>query len=151
MHEECLRELDVDGYMLTEYILPNRWNQWAVMVVCAWCLTTFPFRNLIHPDSGSWISYVWSIGGLAPGLAELSWKLAPWTLAFMLVVHVAEATHMVRTRMRRYEVEMFSVVWWCWVADCFVEGFGSFVRVDEVVSERKGEKEKLKGLQKGKL
>jgi Protein of unknown function (DUF2470) len=151
MHEYCLKELDVDGTMLQEYRLPNQWWQWTLMIVCGWCFTTLPFRSLIHPSSNSWISSVYSVGGKAPWLAEFAYTVAPLTLGIMLFVHGWEAMTMVRTRMRRYEVEMFSGVWWCWVLDCFVEGVGSFVRVDDTVLKIKEAKEKQpKNLGRGK-
>ena len=70
----------------------------------------------------------------------------------MFVIHSAEAVHMVTGRLRRYQVECFSGVWWEWVADNFFEGAGAYVRFDEMVKEKREAKEKGKpeGLKKGK-
>lgn len=152
MHEECLTKLGVDGVMLTEYRLPNRLWQWGMVGISLWNFGTLPFRESILPSSGSWISQVWSLGGLLPGLAKLTYTLAPATLWFMIVMHAGEAVYMGTTVMRRYEVEIFSGVWWAWVLDTATEGFGSFVRLEGLVREIKEAKEKGRpqGLGRGK-
>lgn len=42
---------------------------------------------------------------------------------------------MISGRLRRFNVETFSRVWWCWVGACLFEGFGAFMRFDEVVAD----------------
>ncbi len=92
------------------------------------------------------ISKIYSVGGYAPWLAEFTYTIAPLALTIMLCIHGWEAVIMARTRMRRYEVEMFSWLWWAWVGDAFVEGIGAFVRVDETMERMKEKKVKPQGL-----
>ena len=148
MHETCIKELDVDGVVLDRFVSPNRWWQIGLFTICSVVFTTLPFRSLIKPETHSVISKIYSLGGYAPWLANFAYTVAPLTLTIMCMIHGYEAWTMARTRMRRYEVEMFNWVWWCWVGDAFIEGIGAFVRVDETVAAMKEKKEKMKGLGK---
>ena len=150
MHETCLKELNVDGVMLDRNVPPNRWWQIALFTTCFVCFTTFPLRPLIKPETHSFISAIYSVGGYAPWLAEFTYTVAPLALTGMLCIHGWEATFMTRTRMRRYEVELFSWLWWAWVGDAFVEGFGAFLRIDETVEGMKEKKVSPTGLAKPK-
>ena len=133
MHQIALKGLDVEDVRVERYTLPNRWWQWCLGVAVALTMTTFPFRDQLHPDSGSIISQIWSIGGLVPMNAVLAYKLSPVVWPLTMVVHLGEAGYMAWGRLRKHQVEMFSKVWWMWVADNFVEGFGAWRRFDEVV------------------
>ena len=124
MHELCLKELDVEGVMLERYVPPNQWWQWCMFALTMWTFTTLPFRASLLPESRSLINKAWSLGGTAPWLARLAYQMSPLTLAFMIVVHGWECYVMGFRRLRRYEVEVFSWVWWCWVLDVWCEGFG---------------------------
>ena len=148
MHEECQAALGVSDVAVNAYRAPDRAWQWTLGAAVAAVLATFPFRAALHPDSGSWIAAFWSVGGRVRVLAQLAYMLQPVVLPVTLVIHVLEAVHMARSRLARYSVEEFSGVWWAWMLDCFVEGFGSFIRFDEMVKdtrERRGEaKEQVK-------
>ena len=140
MHQECLKGLDVDEITIDRYILPNSPLQGTLAFLTTWTFATFPFRQQLRPESGSLLSWAWSIGGLFPGIAKLAYLTAPYVLVFMLVLHGAEAAQMARSRLRRHSVETFSGVWWAWVVDTFFEGFGAFQRFDGMVKKRKDEK-----------
>lgn len=144
MHNDCLAALDVDDVEVTQYRPPNRWWQWGFAVGVTAVLLTFPFRASLRPDSGTWIAWFWSVGGRVPLLAELAYTLQPIVLPATLVIHVLEARHMISGRLRRFSVENFSTVWWCWVVGVFLEGFGAFMRFDEAVAELR----EAKGMQK---
>lgn len=62
----------------------------------------------------------------------------------MVVLHLCEAAYMVRGRLERHSVRWLSGVWWLWAASAFLEGWGSFVRFDEVVREEEERREKVK-------
>ena len=140
MHQECLRGLDVDEVVIDRYSLPSGPLQCTLAFLTTWTFATFPFRAQLSPESGSLLSWAWSIGGLFPGLARLAYLTAPYVLVFMVVVHGAEAAHMARGRLRRHSVEAFSGVWWAWVVDTFFEGFGAYQRFDGMVEKRRKDK-----------
>ena len=142
MHQEALKGLDVEDLLVDEYKFPNRWWMWLLMGLTTTTMITFPFRSQLHPDSGSFISQIWSLGGLVPQLAKLAYKLSPIVWPLTILIHLGEAAHMARGRLTRYQVEMFSGVWWMWVVDNFFEGVGAFFRFDEMVKGMREEKGK---------
>jgi hypothetical protein len=148
MNEESLKELDVDGTMIDIFPLPDKAVHWIWLGFCSWVIFTLPFRQQIHPDSGSTLSKIWSLGGTAPWLAKLAYTLGPATLWFIGIIHSVEAVVMATGRLRRHEVEMFSGVWWGWIVDVLLMGGGSFMRFDALVKSIKEKKERPKGLGK---
>ena len=140
MHNLCLRELNLSDIVVKEYILPDRAWQWMLSSLCVLIFTTFPFRESLRPESGSFISKIWSLGGLAPWLGRLSYMLAPLTLGFVIVVHAGEAVWFANGKLRRHWVEVGSRVWWCWVVDCLVQGVGAWSRFDRLVKRVEAEK-----------
>jgi hypothetical protein len=145
MHEECVRELDVEGVMVESYVLPNRAWMWGMHLFCWWNYITLspPVRHLIL-EPGNLVNAVWSLNGTVPGLAKLAYDLSTLTLGIMIAAHGYEAYKM-SERLRRVEVEMFGSVWWGWVLDVLSAGFGAFVRLNAVVEGLKGKVEKPEG------
>jgi hypothetical protein len=141
MHNTCATALGVSDLGIVEvYIPPNALYQFLALLGVASVLLTFPFRAALHPDSGSWLSWYWSLGGVVPAVARLAYAVAPlvWVLTFG--IHAVEVVWFVRTRLRRFSVVPYTRVWWCWVVDCFFEGFGAFRRFDALVGELEGKK-----------
>ena len=144
MHNLCLRELNVSDVVVKNYVLPDRIWQWALCGLCALIFTTFPFRESIRPETGSVISKIWSLGGLAPWLARLSYTLAPYVLGFVVLAHCGETLWFINRRLSRHWVEAGTATWCCWVADCLLEGSGCFTRFDRVVKRLETEKKGAK-------
>lgn len=140
MHNLCLRKLDVSDVVIKGYSPPDRLWQYGLSSLVLLIFATFPFRESLRPESGSVISKIWSVGGLAPWLAQLSYTLAPLTLGFIIVAHAAEAVWFANTKLRRHWVETGSVIWWCWIVDCMVEGVGSWSRFDRIVKKMEEKK-----------
>lgn len=151
MHEECLRELDVEGVMVDFCPVPDKVVYYVWMAFCSWVVCTLPLGEMVLPESRTWVASVWSVGGYVPGLARLAYQLGPATMWFIGVVHAVEAVVMVRGRLRRCEVEVFSKAWWGWVVDVLLTGFGGMSRFDEVVRGLKEKKERPTGLGKPKV
>ncbi|RMZ89452.1 hypothetical protein DV736_g3314, partial [Chaetothyriales sp. CBS 134916] len=146
MHQQAMKELDVEDVLIERYVLPDRAWMWVVMVLCAWTIVTFspPLRPLLRPESGSVISRIWGLGGLANELAELAFTASPVVWPLTVLIHTGEAAYMIRAKLRRYQVEPFSGVWLAWVVDCFLEGIGSFVRFNEMVGAIRDERKRKK-------
>ncbi|KIW94280.1 uncharacterized protein Z519_05596 [Cladophialophora bantiana CBS 173.52] len=140
MHELCLKQLDLSDVVVERYVPPDRAWQWMLCGLCVLISTTFPFRESLRLESGSWISKLWSLDGAAPWLARLSYTLAPAVLGVMVTVHCGEAMWFIQRRLRRHWVEWGSATWWCWVLDCLLEGGGCLTRFDRVVKRMEGEK-----------
>lgn len=76
--------------------------------------------------------------------ARFCYKIQPFLLYPMVVLHLGEAVYMARTRLRKHSVPTFSKLWWIWVASTFIEGVGAFIRIDEMVREEEEKKASAK-------
>jgi hypothetical protein len=156
MHHEALRQLDVYDVMVTRYVAPDRIWMWVLGTLTTVTMITLapPFWPYLHPDTGSWVSKVWTFGGLARWNGVLAWKLAPVMWPVTIAIHVGEAVYMAMGRLRRGQVETGGGLWWAWVVDNFLEGFGAWNRFDEEVERvrvgKKGEKVNLSGKEREK-
>lgn len=146
MHTASLSALDLDEVVVTEYLYPTKLWEWFAGVAVFLIFTTFPFRAKLHPDSHSWISLIWSLGGLVEWNARLTYYIQPWLLPVVLAIHVGEVVVLMLPRLRRCGVEVGTGVWWAWVVDCFLEGGGAWLRFDGLVEEKRGVKGGVKAL-----
>lgn len=80
----------------------------------------------------------------APGCAHFGFRVQPLVLYLMVVIHLGEAIYMVRGRLQKHTVPTFSKLWWKWALNSLVEGYGSFVRFDEIVKEEQLKRENAK-------
>lgn len=136
MHKDALQGLDLSDIVVKEYRPPTVWYGWLWLGFCGLVLATHPFRSSLLPESGSWIASIWSLGGLVPGLARLSYTLQPLTLGFVVLTHICEAIWLMGwKRLRRHQVPIASRVWTLWILDNLVEGFAALMRFNEVVRE----------------
>jgi hypothetical protein len=150
MHNECLAALDLSDVEVKAYRLPNKRWQWAFALGVVAVYTTFPFRGALDPAGQGWAYSLWSGFGRVPWLGDLAYFAAPIVLPLTVMIHVVEAVYFARGRLRRHQVPRGGKVWWCWIGDVMLEGFGAFLRFDEVVAdevERKG-KGKVEGLKR---
>lgn len=57
----------------------------------------------------------------------------------VLLLHIAEAIMVDRTRLWKYGVQRGSKLWWKWMASTLIEGFGAFARIDATVKRKEVE------------
>ena len=139
MDAEAVKGLGRSNVTVRKYRGPRGWMT-GVMVICALTFLAFARRGNFVPGSllyDGLLRYV-------PGFATFCWTVQPLFFYPMFAGHVAEAVHMERSRLRKHTVRMFSRTWWMWVVSNFVEGWGAFVRFDEVVREEEEKREKAK-------
>lgn len=79
-----------------------------------------------------------------PGFAQLGFKVQPLVFYLMAFLHIGEGIYMVRGRLQKHTVPTFSTLWWKWTLNSFLEGYGSFVRFDQIVREEELKREKAK-------
>jgi hypothetical protein len=150
MNAEALTGLGLSEFKVTEYVPPKMGWQMGVFGLCLVGFVSFsPFGS---PDLGreaansrvNLLYLFWSLGGLVPELSFLAHDLATYSFVFMCVVHSGEALWLAYSRLQKHQVEAFTLVWWQWVLSCVVEGFGAFIRFDQVIREKEEEKAKKK-------
>ena len=139
MDAEAVKGLGRSNVTVKRYKGP-RGLMTATMVVCALTFLAFARPGNFVPGAllyDALLRYV-------PGFAKFCWRVQPLVIYPMLALHVVEAVHMERSRLKKHTVRMFSRTWWMWVISTFVEGVGAFVRFDEVVREEEEKREKAK-------
>jgi hypothetical protein len=62
-----------------------------------------------------------------PAFAEFVDRVRDWVLWPMIALHLGES-YVMRGRLEKHSVALFSRVWWLWVISSFIEGAGSFQR-----------------------
>lgn len=139
MDYEAIEGLGRDTITLNSYTLPRKPWQISIfgLVVCTVLL--LGRRDTLAPGPRSLLR---PLATKFPALFPWLWKIQPLVLLFMLVMHTGEAMWMARSRLRKHSVPVFSRLWFKWVASTFIEGFGSFMRLDEMVEEERVRREK---------
>ncbi|KAL4798050.1 hypothetical protein BDV19DRAFT_35309 [Aspergillus venezuelensis] len=143
MHNEALKRLGLSDVKIDRYI-PPKGGQWVGFMLCLGVFVVFSRRENMLPGS-----LVYETMGLKswPGFTGwgLKWGgLLWWALA---LAHGFEAVVLLYwQRLRKYNVEAFSGLWFVWMVLGFVEGFPAWMRVDEEVKKIEAEKEGKKGL-----
>ena len=139
MDAEAVKGLGRSSVTVKRYKGPRGWMT-AVMVICALTMLAFVRRGNFVPGSLLYDGLLISV----PGFAKFCWMVQPLIFFVVLTAHAAEAVHMERSRLRKHTVRMFSRTWWMWMVSNFVEGWGAFVRFDEVAREEEEKREKAK-------
>ena len=119
---------------VTTYILPQGAWVWAwwTFVAFAWLL----FSNKASTQEGSWaMSTVFRYAPLE--FRDFVRSYQPRILRLMVGVHALETAEMVTGKLRSYNVELWSTVWWAWTLSCLFEGFTVWSRFDGVVKAEK--------------
>ena len=139
MDGEAVAGLGASNITVKKY-KPPRGFMAVVFVACLLTFISFCRRANFEPGSVSYDTLLKHI----PSFAKFCWTIQPLLFWFMVVLHGYETVRMVKTRLEKHTVRMFSRVWWMWLLSCSVEGFGSYVRFDECVREEQAKKEGMK-------
>ncbi|MCJ1366412.1 hypothetical protein MMC16_005540 [Acarospora aff. strigata] len=139
MDKVALQGLGRSHIAVKEYRWPTGFLA-LVFVLAAQTLATFWRRANFLPGSLLYDSVLRHV----PRYAKFCYDIQPYLFYLMLAIHVTEAVWMARTRLVRYNVPQFSILWWKWVSSTFVEGVGAFKRFDQIVKEEVIKKEKAK-------
>jgi hypothetical protein len=140
MDRESRAALNISNIRITSYEPPRSPQHVIVFGLCVMTFTFFATRHKIVP--GTWFYdnvLPWFPGGPESFLSTVKRIFAP-----VVAIHAFEAYWLDRTRLRRYGVERGSVLWWKWIVNNFIEGFGCMQRIDRMVKRKEVEAEKAK-------
>lgn len=138
MDREARSALDISPVKLTSYLPPRQPAHVILFGLCSMAYLNFALKHKFVP--GNW--YYDNVLPWWPGGAESY----VWTVGKvfypMLAIHFTEVFLLDRLRLRRYGVERGSLLWWKWIVSVFIEGWGSWKRIDAEVDRKKKEAEK---------
>ncbi|KAJ5861048.1 uncharacterized protein N7529_008358 [Penicillium soppii] len=133
MHKESLKRLGRSDVTLSEYRAP-RGVQAVIFGLCLFTYASCFRRSNLLPGS-----FVYEYFGykFVPDFAHFVYNIQPWLLPGVLGIHVVETILLAITQLKPLGVPVFSGLWCKWVASCFVEGFGAFQRIKQIVKEER--------------
>lgn len=105
-----------------------------------WLYSTFCRRANFLPGS----LYYRYFFGSRPGLANFCSNIQPFLFYGVLAIHLMECLFIMRPRLQKHTVRMFSSVWWLWSFSSCFEGVGATLRFDRLVKEEEEKKAKQK-------
>ena len=136
MDEEARARLKRSDITVKEYTLPNKLWQAVIMTASALTFLAFSKRSNFLPGS-LLFDYLLKY---TPGFAQFCNTVQPLVIYPMVILHAGEAGHMAKSRLEKHSVPQYSLLWWKWVLSTFVEGFGAFSRLDEMITMQRKKK-----------
>lgn len=138
MHKESLIRLGRSDVTLTEYRAPRGIHA-VIFGLCLFIYASCFQRSNLLPGS-----FVYQYFGykFVPAFAHFVYNIYPWFLTLFVGVHGAEAVLLAVTKLKPMGVPVLSGLWCKWVASCFVEGFGTFQRIKQIVKEERSKRGK---------
>jgi hypothetical protein len=140
MDREAREALGVSSIRITTFSPPKSPFHLTILFLVLLTFTIFLTRQKIVPGT---LVYDRILPYFPGGPTWFLW-IANTILLPVLAIHITETVVMERTRLRKYGVERGSGLWWVWMVDCFLEGYGSFQRFDGLVEGKRREAEKAK-------
>jgi hypothetical protein len=125
MDNNALKALNRSDITVKEYRGPRGFHLF-IFVACLTGYTAFLRKQHFAPGSllyGTFHQYI-------PAVIDTLRESYPLGLVLMVGIHLVEAAGMIRTRLTKHSVPLFSRLWWTWVVSTFIEGFGAFQRLD---------------------
>jgi len=136
MDLEARKSLGVHEVQVKDYVRPRLVRHQIVMGLCVSTYLSFILRPFFAPGSKF---YVEKVEG------SRFWETIVWMQGIVIIpmflIHFTEIWLIDRKKLKRFDVEIGSLVWWKWMISCFMEGFGAFERIDWLVDDE--EKMKL--------
>jgi hypothetical protein len=140
MDREARAALDISSTKITSYIPPTSAFHVFVFSACTFMFGNFIFYSRIIPGT---LFYDKVLAHFPGGPEMFKWLVRTIALP-VLAIHFGEAYMMDKTRLRKYSVQRGTALWWKWIASCFVEGYGCWVRIDEEVKRKEEEAARAK-------
>ncbi|PNY24324.1 Uncharacterized protein TCAP_05736 [Tolypocladium capitatum] len=138
MDATARRGLGISDVYITEYVPPQGTDIVVFGAVVAY-FTSVASLPWVVPGSSFWRI----LTAVFPGGPEwFRWIVAIIFLP-VLAIHLTEAFFFDR-KLQRHGVDRWSGLWWRWVATCFVEGVCSFRRMNNIIAQKKAQKEDKK-------
>lgn len=134
MDQESLAALHRSPITIATFPRPGGVHALALLV-CTATFLSFSQRWWFASPSGLVASF------LGQGFARFAWKIQPWVLWGMVVIHAAELAWFVPARLRRHSVNPAGRVFWLWCVAEFLCGVFCTREFDALVERERVKKE----------
>ena len=136
LHKDSLAKLGLWDVTLTEYSAPRGFQAVIFGLVLFTYASCWRRSNLLPG------SFVYENLGFkfVPDLAHFVYTIWPVFFPAVVGIHVFESAALAVLRLRPLGVPFGSKLWFTWVGSCFIEGFGAFVRIGEIVKRERAKK-----------
>lgn len=136
LHKESLQKLGRSDVTLTKYRAP-RGLQAVIFALCLYTYASCFRRENLLPGS-----FVYENLGFkyVPDFAHFVYKIQPLLFPTVVGIHLLESALLAVKRLKPLGVPFMSGLWFAWVASTFVEGFGAFQRIGQIVKEERAKK-----------
>lgn len=136
LHKDSLKRLGRSDVTLTEYRAPQGFQ----IVIFGLCLFTYVScfsRSNLLPGS-----FVYENLGYkyVPDFAHFVYNIQPVLFPAVVGIHIFESALLAILRLKPLGVPVMSGLWCTWIGSCFIEGFGTFQRIGQIVKEEKAKK-----------
>ncbi|KAM7193357.1 Protein of unknown function (DUF2470) domain containing protein [Naviculisporaceae sp. PSN 640] len=139
-----------DKITITKYTTPGFFDALVGLSVLFFFSSYFAVRTgLLTPTSetyANWLPYTETaynaIDKVHPGGVAYFSKIVQMIFYPVLGIHLAEALVMDLTRLSKYGVKRFTLLWGKWVVSTFFEGYMAFMRIDGVIEGLKAKNAK---------
>ncbi|KAJ5183334.1 hypothetical protein N7492_000950 [Penicillium capsulatum] len=131
LRKDSLQRLGRSDITITEYRAP-RGPQKVIFGLCVFLYITCFRRSNLLPGS-----FVYENMGykLVPDFAHFVYNIQPWLFPGVIVCHILEATGLAIWRLKPHGVPALSGLWWAWIGSCLLEGFGTWARTKDIITE----------------
>lgn len=136
LRKESLEKLGRSDVTLTEYRAP-RGFQAVIFALCLYTYASCFRRDNLLPGS-----FVYENLGykFVPDFAHFVYNIQPLLFPSVVGIHLLESALLAVKRLKPLGVPFMSGLWCAWVASIFVEGFGAFQRIGQIVKEERAKK-----------
>lgn len=136
LHNESLKKLGRLDVTLTEYRAP-RGVQAVIFALCLYTYVSCFRRENLLPGS-----FVYENLGykFVPAFAHFVYNIQPLLFPGVIGIHILESALLAVKRLKPLGVPFMSGLWFAWMASTFVEGFGAFQRIGQIVKEKRAKK-----------
>ncbi len=138
MDREARSALDLSSIHLSTYLPPRKPEHVVVFALCSMAYINFATKHLMVPGT----LFYGKVLPWWPGGPEGYLKIVDRVFWPMMAIHFTEALLLDRLRLRKYGVQRGSSLWWKWIVSVFIEGWGSWKRIDAEVERKTKEAEK---------
>jgi hypothetical protein len=123
MDQESITALNRSPITVKKYTPPTSLAHLVTLFVTVYTLLMYCRKDNLLPGSGPYEL----IFKHFPRYSAFALRVRPIVFPLMIAIHIGEALYMTR-RLEKHSVPLFSRLWWLWVVDNLMEGWGAHQR-----------------------